>query len=149
MTDDTHKVELTRVFEAPRDIVFRAFTEPALMRRWLLRGTCVDAEVDARVGGRYRLTGEMPYGTAVAFGEFVELDPPSRLVFTFSWEQIPIGETLVTVELEARAGETVMRFLHERFPDGQTASVHEAVWPKDFDLLQALLAELGEDLPQP
>jgi uncharacterized protein YndB with AHSA1/START domain len=140
VTDADHTIHLTRTFRAPRERVFRAWTQPDLMSRWLVRGKCVSAEADLRVGGRYRLTTEMPYGPCVAFGEYREIEEPERLVFTFSWEQIPIGETVVTIVLKEVGEETEMLFTQELFPDAQTASVHETTWPLDFELLEGVLA---------
>ena len=141
MTEKTYSISLTRIFRAPREAVFRAWTDPELIKDWMLRGQLKEVEMDATEGGAYRLTAEMPYGLSVAFGSFREIRAPEKLVFTFSWEQIPIGETIITVVLLEHEDGTEMRFTQELFPDEGTASVHEAVWPKDFDLLDELLVK--------
>jgi uncharacterized protein YndB with AHSA1/START domain len=140
MDDVTHFITLSRTFRAPRERVFAAWTDPETMQRWMVRGKCTAAEVDLRVGGAYRLTAEMPYGPAVAFGTYREIVEPERLVFTFSWEQIPIGETVVTIDFLDRDGDCEMLFTQNLFPDEQTASIHEMTWPLDFDLLDKILA---------
>ncbi len=139
MAEEAHSIEITRIFDAPPEVVFGAWLDPDLMRGWMLRGKCLEVEVEPREGGSYRLTAEMPYGPAVAFGTFREIRAPERLVLTFSWEQIPIGETVITIDCRPHPEATEMHFRQELFPDEGTASIHEAAWPLDFDLLATAL----------
>ncbi len=139
MPESAHTIEIVRTLAASPADVFLAWTTPETMGRWMLRGACVDVRVDLQVGGEYRLEAEMPYGPAVAFGSFREIRAPHRLVFTFSWEGIPIGETLITVDLADREGGTEMRFRQELFPDDQTAGIHDKAWNHDFDQLREIL----------
>ena len=68
MPDETHAIIISRVFQAPRDRVFRAWTDPELLKRWVLRGTCKDAEVDLKVGGSASITGSLEVDGIVSMG---------------------------------------------------------------------------------
>lgn len=107
------EVELLRSFTAPRDLVFRAFTEPALIKQWMLgpgSWTMPVCEVDLRVGGGYRQVwrkeGVPDMGLT---GEYLEVTPPERLVavelFDDDWTG---GRTTVTTTFDGRAGTSPM-----------------------------------------
>ena len=92
--------------EAPPDAVFPFLTDPEKIVRW--KG--VDAKVEASPGGVYRLNVT---GTNHAVGEYVEIDPPRRVVFTWGWEgdeQLPPGSSTVTIELIPDGSITAWRF---------------------------------------
>src|SRR5438445_13670197 len=101
-------VRLQRTFQAPREKVFQAWTRPEDLKRWSAPGdlTTPVAEVDLRVGGRYRIDMRAPDGTLHRVtGTYREVDPPNRLVYTWQWETTPgATETLVTVAFHDRAG---------------------------------------------
>jgi uncharacterized protein YndB with AHSA1/START domain len=88
------------------------------------------AEVDVRVGGRYRIHMQAPDGTLHRVtGIYREVDPPRRLVYTWAWEEKPAeGETLVTVECHDRGGRTEVVLIHERFPNEAVRDQHESGW---------------------
>ena len=99
-TDD--RILITRRFDAPRHLVFRAWTTPELVARWWTarRGTAKEMEIDLRVGGRWRYSMETPDGQEVAFhGEYREIVPNERIVTTEVYE----GAPLPPEELEANA----------------------------------------------
>src|SRR5437868_1328619 len=86
------QILITREFDAPRRLVWRTYTEPDLIRRWWAgdKGTVTSAEVDLRVGGRWRYVMAANAGFEVAFhGEFREVAAPERLVNTEAFEGIP------------------------------------------------------------
>jgi uncharacterized protein YndB with AHSA1/START domain len=139
VTEDTNALALEHVFPAPRETVFRAWTEPERLKAWMLRGQCAEVEMDARAGGTYRFKAQMPYGLATAFGSIREINAPDRLVFTFSWEQMPIGETVITIDLKDLGERTEMHFTQDSFLDEGMAAMHAEIWPKDFALLDAVL----------
>lgn len=90
---------------AGRERVFAAWTEPALLVRWW--GPGAEADLDLRIGGRFRLSMQFDWGAMVAVGEYREIVEPERLVFTFSWDGDPTGEeTLVTLVLREAEGGT-------------------------------------------
>jgi uncharacterized protein YndB with AHSA1/START domain len=99
MSDDRASVRIVDVFDAPRDVVFAAWTEPERLKQWWGPGffETVFAEVDLRPGGRYELLLEP--GSMRLVGEFREVTPPRRLVYTWRWvEGVPdTRESLVTV----------------------------------------------------
>src|SRR4051794_22699792 len=88
------QILITREFEAPKHLVFKAFTTPALVKRWwhAKRGEMTVAEIDLRVGGKWRYAMVMPDGMEVGFhGEYREIVPDERLVSTEIFEGLPEG----------------------------------------------------------
>ena len=135
---------LTRTFPAPREKVFRAWTDPAeLVKWWGPEGYATPhAEVDLRVGGKYRLAmkklpdGELFYLT----GTYREVRPLERLVYTWRWEAEPeMGETLVTVEFHARGPSTEVIVKHELFPTEKVRQDHQRGWTGCLDRLAKIL----------
>lgn len=109
----THVLALERTFDAPREAVFDAWTDPEVLRRWFAAGPDWDtpvAEVDLRVGGGYRLTMHDPTNDIerTVLGSYLEIVRPERLVYTWMWEREPGSEpspeTTVTVEFIAVSG---------------------------------------------
>jgi uncharacterized protein YndB with AHSA1/START domain len=100
-----------RVVDAPRALVFDAFTKPEHLKRWMgpRRVEMVECEVDLRVGGRYHFVYRAPDGTQIRFhGEFHEVVRPERIVRTFVLERSPGFEALETFTLEERDGKTTI-----------------------------------------
>ncbi|HEV2139810.1 MAG TPA: SRPBCC domain-containing protein [Candidatus Dormibacteraeota bacterium] len=134
----TDRIEVRRLVAAPVAEVFRWWSEPALLERWMSPIGTVEAEVDLRVGGNLRIVMK---GEAVEIehrGHFVEIDPPRRLAFT--WESIYTnGPSLVTVSFE-RDGDaaTNVVIVHSRLSPGAAAS-HAGGWA-------AMLDRLGREL---
>ena len=130
---------LKRTFAAPRAKVFEAWTKPEMLLNWFA-GTpdhvpCI-AEVDLRVGGKYRIgMKHRPTGNEhIATGVYQEIVANERLVFTWRWE---LGgstndETLVTVQLRDNGGSTEMDFKHERFATQELAERHKQGWESCF-----------------
>lgn len=105
------EVALTRLFDAPRHLVFEAMTKPEHIRRWwgcLGEGYSVPiCEVDLRVGGKWRFVNRTPKGEDVEFyGEYHEIAPPDRLVFTEIFAPFPDSPSLVTSVLTEEQGKT-------------------------------------------
>jgi uncharacterized protein YndB with AHSA1/START domain len=135
-------LRLTRVVPAPRDAVFRAWTEPEALKRWWVPfpGMSVPAaEVDLRPGGRYRLTMRNAKGEEFHLhGVYREVRPPERLVYTWRWEGTERGvdgETLVTVDFEASGATTLLHLTHEQFPDADARDRHGIGWGGVLDRL--------------
>jgi len=147
------QIEVVREFDAPRHLVFRAYTEPDLIKRWWAgrRGSVTVAEIDLRVGGgyRYAMSAKGPEGAfEVAFhGTFKEVVPNERIVHTEIYEGQPDEEALTTVTFEERDGRTVLRMLVEM---GSTetrdlmAGQMEVGVQEGFDVLEEIARELGE-----
>lgn len=138
---------VTRTFDAPPQIVFQAWSKPELMTQWWIPKTIpmalLSIEMDVRVGGGYRLVFGHGEGQTMAFfGRYLEVDPPSRLV----WSNDESDEGAVTtVTFEEKDGQTLLT-LHELYPT--MAARDEALGgsaeglPDQFEQLDVLLASL-------
>ena len=108
------QILITREFDAPRHLVYKAYTTPELIKRWWSgdRGKVTSAEVDLRVGGRWRYVMTANEGFEVAFhGEFREIVPNERIVSTEVYEGMPDGEALDTTTFEEVGGRTLLTTL--------------------------------------
>ena len=109
-TPSDQEIRLTRLFDAPRALVFEALTKPEHVRQWwggLGEGYSVPVcEIDLRVGGAWRFVSRHPKGEAVFYGEYREIAPPSRLVFTEIFEPYPDTVSVVTTELTDEGRQT-------------------------------------------
>ena len=134
MTDLT----INRTLAFPVERVWGAMTDPAALAAWFWpQRFSPTAEVDLRVGGRYRIDGPA-VGMAVS-GEYVAVEPPRRLVFTWLWDG-ETEETLVTVDLTATETGTELSLRHERFADAEAAKSHAQGWDDCLDRLPEWLA---------
>lgn len=106
---------ISRGFAAPRQLVFAAHTEPALIRQWLLGPggwTMPVCEVDLKVGGQFRYVWRKGTSEMGLTGAFVEVEPPGRLVHTEMWDDNwTVGETVVTTTFVESHGQTTMSCL--------------------------------------
>jgi glutathione S-transferase len=144
---------LVRIIRAPRQKVFDAFVDPKLVRQWFgARGFKITrADIDARVGGRYRVTMQPRTGDPYTVGgEYREIEAPARLSFTWKWEDEVMGglpETLVTVTLIERQSahgiETEVKLLHSGFPASETRDGHTQGWNGCFNKLVDLTDARG------
>ncbi len=145
-TDSEFSLRLTRTFKAPREKVFRAWTVPEEIVKWWGPEGCSSpgAEIDLRAGGRYRIAMTTPEQKEIySFGEYREVAPPEKLVFTWTWEGPPemAGvETLITLEFAEKGDETELTLTHERFPTQKDKENHEWGWNSCFDCLEKALA---------
>ena len=109
-TPSDRAIRLTRLFNAPRALVFEAMTRPEHVRQWwgqLGEGYSVPVcEIDFRVGGKWRFVNRHPKGEAAFHGEYREINPPSRVVFTEIFEDFPDSVSVVTSELVEEDGKT-------------------------------------------
>jgi uncharacterized protein YndB with AHSA1/START domain len=136
---------MERTFDAPAQAVFDAWTSEEVLRRWFHAGSDWEttvAEVDLRVGGAVRLVMRNPhkdeeYG---ARGEYVEIDPPHRLVFTWIWDRDPSTPQLIEIDFEEADGATTVRFTHRDLWDEEAVRDHEDGWSTCFDNLERALA---------
>jgi uncharacterized protein YndB with AHSA1/START domain len=103
---------LTRLFDAPRKLVFEAMTRPEHVKRWwgcLGEGYSVPVcEIDLRVGGKWRFVNRHPGGEAAFHGEYREIAPPGRLVFTEIFEDFPDSVSVVTAVFAEEGARTRM-----------------------------------------
>ncbi|UCC83339.1 MAG: SRPBCC domain-containing protein [Gemmatimonadota bacterium] len=136
-------LRVSRVIKASPEEVFAAWTQPEHLKRWSCpEGMEVgDAQVDLTVGGRYLIRMESPQGKVhTAVGVYREIERPSRLVYTWDWEEESIGETIVTVEFNDLDGSTEVVLTHELFPNAEAKVGHEEGWTSCLGRLEKLLA---------
>ena len=148
------EVVVTRTINGPARLVFEAFTKAELFRRWWVPKsmgmTLLSCELDARVGGKYRLTFDVGGPEPIAFfGTYVEVTPSARLAWTN--EEGGEGGPVTTVTFEERGGKTLV-VLCERHPskealDAAGTGAAEAM-SETFDQLDELLVALGESSGQ-
>ncbi len=143
------QILITREFNAPRDLVYRAYTEPELVQRWWTakRGRMTTCEIDLRVGGAWRYVMVTPDGMDVAFhGEYREIVPNERIVSTEVYEGMPDAEALDTVTFAEAAGRTTLSILvqHSRkeHRDGHIESGMEDGLQDALDLLEQVAVTL-------
>jgi uncharacterized protein YndB with AHSA1/START domain len=139
-------LRIARTLPAPREKVFRAWTDPQAIARWLAPGDDFRTtvfELDLRPGGRYRIEMREGGKSHVVAGTYREIRPPERLVCTWRWENEPAhaGETLVTLEFFERDGATELVLTHERFEDPASRDEHEKGWAGCLGRLARFLGE--------
>jgi uncharacterized protein YndB with AHSA1/START domain len=143
--DAERELTIRRSFDAPRELVFRAWTEPQLLAHWSCpRGfTFSENRGELRVGGAFAARMRSPEGTEHRLREvYREILPPERLVFTHCWVDehgTPGPETLVTVTLSERDGRTEMMFHQALFASVGARDGHEQGWTSCFERLAELL----------
>jgi uncharacterized protein YndB with AHSA1/START domain len=126
---------------ATPETIWEFLVDPEKATRWMGQS----ASFDPRPGGEYRV--EVIPGQ-VAAGEFVELDPPHRLVWTWGWDEestsdVPIGSTTIEVELVAERDGTLLRFTHSGLPSADAAKSHTHGWEHYLERL--IVAARGDD----
>jgi len=131
-------LEIDRMFEAPRELVFRLWSRPECIVRWwgpegLYLSSC---EMDFRVGGAWRFTMHSIGGSEYPIhGVYREITPPSRLSFTYCPEEQGGFETLVEIDFIDRGGRTQMLFRQAPFPDAGLRDGHNIGWSSTLGLL--------------
>lgn len=136
---------MRRSIRTSREKAFEAWTNPEQIKQWFAVAegfTTPIAEVDLRVGGRYRLGMKAPGDNPLLIvdGVYREIAQPERLVFTWQWESADPNapETLVTVEFYEQDGVTDVRLKHELFTDAAQRDMHGAGWVGCLDHLERL-----------
>jgi uncharacterized protein YndB with AHSA1/START domain len=143
------QILITREFDAPRHLVYRAWTTPELVKRWWSggHGEVTIAEIDLRVGGMWRYVMIANEGFEVGFhGEYREIVPDERIVSTEVYEGMPEGEALNTLTLTEEDGRTAMSILVQHsckeHRDAHINSGMEAGMQKSMDLLEQVAVSL-------
>lgn len=143
------EIAMSRVFDAPTSLVWKAFTTPSLLRRWLLGPDGWEmpiCEVDLRVGGKWRYGWAMPDGSGAfeIYGEYTEVTPFSRLVNTEHFEDNP--PAITTVEFTESGGQTTMtttmRLVSQEARDAVLATGMADGAGRSYERLGEVLAEL-------
>jgi uncharacterized protein YndB with AHSA1/START domain len=156
----THELHITRVFDAPRELVWKVWTDPEHMKNWggPRQFYATDIQNDPRPGGKWRLRIQSD-GFDTGDGVLRKLDlwqggvnrevvEPERLVYTFKWDQNPglseNVETIVTVTFQEQGGKTLMNFHQAFFVTSGDRDGHMRGWNSAFDKLEDYLREVKE-----
>ncbi len=141
------ELTIVREFQAPPELVFRAWTESEMISQWLSPADFVSTFVDfdVRVGGRLRAGIRSSDGDVyIMTGNFVEIDPPHRLVFTHTWEEElhaahdPATITTITITLRPTERGTEMTFVQSGFVKPDSSQSHSEGWSEALDKMEQL-----------
>jgi uncharacterized protein YndB with AHSA1/START domain len=140
---DGMTLRIKRTFQAPAEAVFDAWTSEEVLRRWFHAGHDWDtpeARVDLRVGGALRVVMHDPDEDAEhgGRGHYTEVDRPTRLAFTWTWDEDD-RQTLIEIDFEEAEGATTVRFTHSGLRDEDSVRSHEGGWTRCFDNLERAL----------
>ena len=144
MIADGKTLRIERTFHAPAEAVFDAWTSEEVLRRWF-RGQpgweTPDAQVDLQVGGALRVVmldpdKDVEHGGG---GHYTEIERPTRLAFTWTWDNDDGRETLIEIDFEEAGGATRVRFTHNGLRDEDSVRSHEGGWTNCFDNLEGAL----------
>lgn len=139
------QLTLTRLLDAPRDLVFDIWTtREHVMRWWGPKDFVVEAmDWDFRIGGAYHFLMTNPtYGSPAAGGVFLEISPKDRIVFTFKWDEGSgiQTDTVITVTFEAQGGKTLITFHQTPFDTVEQRDSHAGGWGSMLDKIEGFLA---------
>ncbi len=128
--DGRHRIVVRRRMPVARELVYESWTDPDGIRVWMCPGDVLSAEavLDVRVGGSFRITMRRKKQVHKHVGTYQVVEPPSKLVFTWSGLENPAEITLVTVEFIARGQESELVITHERFTEPDVADRYEMGW---------------------
>jgi uncharacterized protein YndB with AHSA1/START domain len=146
-TEQNIRLEIKRVIKAPRDRVYAAWTDPAQLRHWFGPENVQTRELiaDTRVGGQFRWDLTNQDGEEMTMrGEFRELQPDKKIVFTWQWEDDEDWAnrtSVVTVELDDADGSTEVRLVHENLPTEPSRDGHNEGWNSALDKLDKFLSK--------
>ena len=151
-TPSEQEIRMTRLFDAPRQLVFDAMTKPEHVTQWwgcLSEGYSVPVcEIDLRPGGVWRFVNRHPQGEAAFHGEYREIAPPHRLVFTEIFEDFPDSVSVVTADFSDEGGKTriivTVRYPTKDVRDMVIASGMSTGASISYDRLEELLARLQQ-----
>jgi uncharacterized protein YndB with AHSA1/START domain len=142
--DSRPKLYLKRIYAATPQRVWQAWIDPQALKHWFSpdpSSTMRIADIDLRVGGRYRFvfdTGDQVHDVS---GTYREVDAPRRLAFTWAWSSTPERESLVTVEIVPVTQGAELHFRHEQFFDSEARDRHEQGWSAIFVRLEQYLGQ--------
>ena len=138
---EEYAVEISRVFDAPPSLVFRAWSSKDHLLRWWgpKDFTATSEKLDFREGGAYRHRIHGPDGKSYGMsGVYREIVEPEKIVFTFAWDDEP--ETLITVTIRPEGNGSKLTFRHEPFATKEARDSHEGGWGECLDKLVAEMA---------
>jgi uncharacterized protein YndB with AHSA1/START domain len=135
--DETTRLEVRRILNAPVAAVYAAWTDEKQVSQWMAPSDAfgpTEATLDVRVGGRYRIVMHDADGeTHRVSGTYQEVVPNRRLVYTWAWESTPERESRVTVEFRPSGEGTELLLTHDRFFDTEARDKHNHGWQGCLD----------------
>lgn len=140
-------LEIKRFINAPRDRVYAAWTDPTQLKQWFgpEKVQTRNLIADARVGGKFRWDLNNSEGEKMTCrGEYRELRPGKKIVFTWQWDDDEDWEnhiSVVTVELSDRDNGTELRLIHERLPNEASRDGHTEGWNSALDKLEKFITK--------
>jgi uncharacterized protein YndB with AHSA1/START domain len=139
-------LHLERLLPAPPEVVFRMHAEPDLLAKWWgPKGFSTPTiDLDVRVGGAYRIAMQPPGGEALTLsGEFREVEPPTRLVYTFRWDPPDPDdrETIAAVSFRDLGAATQLVVHQGSFATDARLAVHQRGWSETLDRLHQLMSD--------
>lgn len=137
-------LKMTWLFDAPQDVLFHAVSEPSALAKWWGPSgfTTPEIALDFEVGGRYRFGMQPPDGDLFHLaGEFIEIDPPRRLAYSFRWEEPAPDdqETVVTLTLDAVGKGTRLHVSQGMFATEDRLALHQSGWTDSLVKLRRFL----------
>jgi len=131
------RLVIRKLIPASREEVFAAWSDPVSIRRWMCPGDVIlaEAQLDFRVGGRFRILMKGEREDYDHTGTYQEIEPPSKLSFTWVSKGTDFKTTLVTVQLFEREAGTELILTHERFPSADRVRRHLSGWGQIADRL--------------
>jgi uncharacterized protein YndB with AHSA1/START domain len=145
------EIRITRVFDAPRQLVWDAWTTPAMLVHWFgcAAFSTISAETDLREGGKWRVVLRTPDGEDIpSYGTYTVVKPIGRIAFTHQWEKQPVHmnpahhRTLVTVDLHDEGQRTRLEFRQTGLATEASRDSHIGGWCDSMDALAMRLAEV-------
>ncbi|HEY1662313.1 MAG TPA: SRPBCC domain-containing protein [Verrucomicrobiae bacterium] len=137
------KLTLSRVVNAPCEMVYRAWSEPEQLAQWFCpqEAECKSVTADVCIGGAFRIHMLSPKGDHIAVGKYLEVIPSKRLRFTWQWEHYAMPESVVTVEFEDLDKTTRVTLTHTGLPDQEDVAEHTHGWTSLMDKFVGLVKE--------
>lgn len=148
-TPSEREIRTGRVFDAPREMVWRAFTDPGLLKMWWARGNEMDIEEhDLRVGGHWRFVEHAPDGTSGFEGRFADVHEPYHIMQTFDWDGMPGHPSFEIATFEDLGDDrtrvvTTTLFYTQEERDGMMAGGMEQGMEQGYAALDKVLQGIG------
>lgn len=125
-----NELEISYFIESPPEEVFSAWTDAEKLVKWMGPGSvfCEEVEIDLKVGGQYRINMNTNEGVRIAKGEYKEIVPNEKLVFTWEWEGGTFQNSLVSIVFAHQANGTLITLHHTLLPDKENTEHHTQGW---------------------
>jgi uncharacterized protein YndB with AHSA1/START domain len=142
------EIRISRVFDAPRQLVWNAWTSPAMLVHWFgcAAFSTISAEVDLRIGGHWHVVLRTPDGEDIpSYGTYTAIEPIDHLAFTHQWEKAPVDvnpphhRTLVTIHLHEVGSRTQLKFRQTGLDSEASRESHIGGWCDSMDTLAEAL----------